>query len=225
MEELPGNYGGVAMPKVEGEGWSAGASYEDFMGRWSRLVAAKFVEWVESEPGGHWLDVGTGTGALAAAICSLAQPRSVVACDTSEPFIETARQRLTDPRVTFEVSGVGNLPMRQGGYDAVVSGLALNFFPDLDLAVREQLSAAASVGRVGAYVWDYAQGMEFLRYFWDPAVVVEPAAAELDEGRRFPICRPQALFADSGQRSHRSAGPRLGGRGLQALIETKGTHD
>ena len=41
-------------------------------------------------------------------------------------------------------------------------------------------------GVVAAYVWDYAGTMELLRYFWDAAVVLDPAAYELDEGRRFP---------------------------------------
>lgn len=42
-----------------------------------------------------------------------------------------------------------------------------------------------------------------LRRFWDAAAAVDPAARELDEGRRFPICRPDALktlFRASGLR-------------------------
>lgn len=181
------------MTSAPSDGWNAGATYEEFMGRWSRPVAEELVRWLDAEPGGHWLDVGTGTGALAAAICTLAQPASVVACDPSAPFVESARQAVVDPRVSFEVAGVGNLPRRKGGYDAIVSGLALNFFPDMDLAMKEQLSAVRPGGLVGAYVWDYAQGMEFLRHFWDAATAVEPSAAEMDEGCRFPICEPEAL--------------------------------
>jgi SAM-dependent methyltransferase len=178
-----------------GDGWNAGATYEAFMGRWSRPLAEEFVRWLDQPSGGHWLDVGTGTGALAAAICSMAQPASVVACDPSAPFIETARQGLADSRVTLEVAGIGSLPRREGGYDAVVSGLALNFFPDPDAAMKEQLSVACPGGVVGAFVWDYAEGMEFLRHFWDAACAIEPAAAEVHEGRRFPICNPDALQA------------------------------
>lgn len=46
---------------------------------------------------------------------------------------------------------------------------------------------------MAAYVWDYAEGMQFLRAFWDEAVALDPSAAPLDEGRRFPLCRPDAL--------------------------------
>jgi SAM-dependent methyltransferase len=86
--------------------------------------------------------------------------------------------------VTFTVAGAGSLPSRKGGYDAAVSGLALNFFPGPHLAIVEQLDALRPGGLVGAYVWDYARGMEFLRHFRDAAATVEPRAAEADEGRR-----------------------------------------
>ena len=76
-----------------------------------------------------------------------------------------------------------------------VSGLVLNFLPDpgqFMASVRERLRPG---GTVAAYVWDYAQGMEFLRCFWDEAVASDPRAAALDEGRRFPICRAEALVS------------------------------
>lgn len=177
------------------DGWNAGATYEDFMGRWSRPLSEEFVRWVGLPPGGHWLDVGTGTGAVATAICALAQPASVVGCDPSAVFIEVAQHKLADPRVTFEVAGTGNLPRRHGGYDAAVSGLALNFFPDPGSAMEEKVSVVRPGGMVGAFVWDYAEGMEFLRYFWDAASAIAPHAGELDEGRRFPICNPESLEA------------------------------
>ena len=127
------------MTTKTGDGWNAGATYEDFMGRWSRPLAEAFVRWLDVSPGGCWLDVGTGTGALATAICAIARPASVVGCDPSAPFIESARQGLNDPRATFEVAGIGDLPGRAGGYDAVVSSLALNFLPEPSLAMAEQM--------------------------------------------------------------------------------------
>jgi hypothetical protein len=35
--------------------------------------------------------------------------------------------------------------------------------------------------------------MQFMRYFWDAAAALDPAARDLDEGPRFPICNPEAL--------------------------------
>lgn len=185
------------------ENWQAGSTYEDFMGRWSRLLAPRFVSWLGIRSGAHWLDVGCGTGALSEAICSCADPASVVACDPSEPFIDYGRRRLVDARVSFVVAGVGGLPTRAGGFDSVTSALALNFFPKPDAAIEEMRGVAAEGGVVAACVWDYGGRMEFLRYFWDSAAALDPEARQLDEGRRFPICRPDALEA-----SFRGAGLR-----------------
>ena len=56
------------MTTPVGDRWDAGKTYEDVMGRWSRPLLEEFVRWVGLPPGGHWLDVGTGTEALATAI-------------------------------------------------------------------------------------------------------------------------------------------------------------
>ena len=106
------------MPELSDK-WAVGGTYEHFMGRWSRVLAPRFVSWLSMRSTANWLDVGCGTGALADAICARANPASVVACDPSEPFIEYARQRQADPRVSFVVGGIGQLPTRPGGFDSV----------------------------------------------------------------------------------------------------------
>ena len=56
-------------------------------------------------------------------------------------------------------------------------------------------------GIVAAYVWDYAGEMQLMRRFWESAAALDPAALDLDEGRRFPLCRPERLerlFQDAG---------------------------
>ena len=173
--------------------WAAGSRYEDFMGRWSRQLAPRFVSWLRVPAGLHWLDVGCGTGALTDAICIGAAPASVVGCDPAEPFIEYARRYTQDARISYVVAGVGGLPNRAGGYDSISSLLALNFFTDPEAAVHEMRSLTANQGTVSACVWDYASRMEFLRYFWDAAAALDPVARGLDEGDRFPICHPDVL--------------------------------
>jgi hypothetical protein len=75
-----------------------------------------------------------------------------------------------------------------------VSGLVLNFVPDHGRALREAARVARG-GTVAAYVWDYAEGMEFMRVFWDAAASVDPAASQLDEAARFPVATPEGLAA------------------------------
>ena len=181
------------MTNGVGDKWLAGDAYEAYMGRWSRPLARVFVEWLQPEPSGHWLEVGCGTGALTATICGLCQPASVVACDPSGSFIEHARNTLSDTHASFVIAGADALPSREGGFDTVASGLVLNFLPDprqTAAAIRERLRPG---GTAAAYVWDYAEGMEFLRHFWDAAVALDPRAAALDEGQRFPLCQEAAL--------------------------------
>jgi SAM-dependent methyltransferase len=199
--------GTVGMPGTS-DGWHGGAAYEQFMGRWSRPLAPLFVEWLQAPPGGNWLEVGCGTGALTAALSAGVEPASVLACDPSAPFIDYAREHLRDGRVSFEVAGAPDLPARPGGYDAVTSLLALNFLPDPAAAVRQM--AALSTGRdavVSACVWAYGPQMQLLHLFWRAAGAVDHAARELDEGRRFRmLCRPtalEALFRDAGLRQVR----------------------
>jgi len=175
--------------------WAAGTLYEDFMGRWSRRLATQFVSWLRVPRGVHWLDVGCGTGSLASTICSHADPASVIGCDPAEPFIEFARGRSGDARLSFVAAGVESLPRRPGGFGSVTSLLALNFFPDPEAAIREMTSVAARHGTVSACVWDYGEGMGFLRTFWDAAAAVDPTARVLDEGNRFPVCHPDSLSA------------------------------
>jgi len=181
------------MRNAPGDKWVAGEAYEAYMGRWSRPIARLFVEWLRPQRSANWLEFGCGTGALTSAICELSEPASVVACDPSEPFIEQARQTLTDARASFVVAGAEALPRRDGGFDAVVSGLVLNFIPNPEAvmaSIRERLRLG---GTAAAYVWDYAEGMEFLRYFWEEAVASDARAIPFDEGRRFPLCRRPAL--------------------------------
>jgi trans-aconitate methyltransferase len=197
------------MSSSPSDGWNAGSLYEEFMGRWSRPLARELVSWLDVPALGHWLDVGTGTGALPEAILAVANPGSVLGCDPSPAFVEAARERVADYRFKAAVAGAGDLPRRKVGYDVVVSNLALNFFPEPDAAVEEQLELTKKGGVVAASVWDYAGEMQFLRYFWDAATRAEPRAAELDEGQRFPICAPDALeemFENAGARNVRSVG-------------------
>lgn len=178
-----------------GDAWVAGEAYEAYMGRWSRRIARAFVEWLQPSRSANWLEVGCGTGALTSTICDFCEPASVVAADPSAPFVEHAREHLRDARVSFIVAGAENLPRRAGGFDAAVSGLVLNFLPDVETAVRSIRERLRSGGVAAAYVWDYADGMEFLRYFWEEAVALDPRAAPVDEAKRFPLCHPSALAA------------------------------
>jgi SAM-dependent methyltransferase len=175
------------------EVWEAGDAYEQYVGRWSSLVARDFLGWLDQTAGLRWLDVGCGTGALSAAIVEGCAPTALTGVDSSPGFIATARARIADSRVRFEQGDGQALPLEGGAFDVAVSGLVLNFVTDPGAMLREMRRVLRPGGTVALYVWDYAGEMQLMRRFWDAAVALDPAARELSEGLRFPICRPDAL--------------------------------
>lgn len=173
--------------------WASGEAYEPYVGRWSRLVAREFVEWLAIPPAARWLDIGCGTGALTETIVRRASPSEVHGIDPSVGYLALAREQVRDPRVRFDVGDARHLSVESARYDAVVSALVLNFIPDLPTGAAEMARVVRPGGIVAGYVWDYAGKMELMRYFWDAAVALIPEDLERDEGRRFPICKPGLL--------------------------------
>ena len=171
--------------------WDSGIAYEPYVGRWSRLVAHEFVLGLAVPPESRWLDVGSGTGALSQAILAHASPREVVGIETSASYVAFAQERVNNERARFEVGDAQALRAGTATYDAVVAGLVLNFVPQPSRAVAEMSRVVRPGGTVAAYVWDYAEGMQMIRYFWDAAAALDPRARKLDEGQRFPLCRPE----------------------------------
>jgi SAM-dependent methyltransferase len=174
------------------DSWASGDRYESYVGRWSRQVARQFVGRLPVADGGRWLDVGCGTGAVTSAVLELCAPTEVVGVEPSPEFRTRARATVLDPRVSFRSGDAEHLP-EGAPFDAVVAGLVLNFVPDRAGALEAMSRAARRGGVVAAYVWDYAEGMQFMRHFWDAAMAVDPAAAVHDEGARFPFTRPEPL--------------------------------
>jgi SAM-dependent methyltransferase len=175
------------------ESWSEADAYEQYVGRWSRPIAREFVVCVEAASGGKWLDVGCGTGALSENILQHAQPVELLGIDRSADYVSFARKHVTDARAKFEAGDATALPVADDMFDVAVSGLMLNFIPEPRRAVEELVRVTRPGGTAAAYVWDYAAGMQMIRYFWDVAAAIDPGAAGLDEGSRFPICEPNAL--------------------------------
>lgn len=173
--------------------WASGAAYEPYVGRWSRLVARAFLAWLAVPPGSCWLDVGSGTGALSQMVLDWMAPAGVTGIDPSIGFVEYAREHVRDQRASFMVGDAQALAADDGAYDAVVSGLALNFVPRPEQAAAEMARVTRPGGVVAVYVWDYADQMQLMRHFWDAAGALDPTARELDEGQRFPLCRPEPL--------------------------------
>lgn len=176
------------------DAWSAGQSYEHYMGRWSRQIAEGFVNWLAPAPGQAWCEVGCGTGALTEALIAAAPPRDLLAIEPSAGFLAHAEARNAGAGHHFAVADALSIPADAGRFDGVVSGLVLNFVPDRPAALSEAMRVLRPGGQLGFYVWDYPKGgVGFIDAFWKAAATLDPEAAALDEAQRFPFCTADRL--------------------------------
>ena len=132
---------GLLTTTAQFDVWATGSAYEAYVGRWSRLVAREFLDWLAVPPNSRWLDVGCGTGALSQTILHRAAPRDVLGIDRSAGFIGHGRSQITDQRARFEVGDAQALPVESSKYHVVVSGLMLNFCPQPQQVVAEMARA------------------------------------------------------------------------------------
>ncbi|MGE0006754.1 MAG: class I SAM-dependent methyltransferase [Parvibaculaceae bacterium] len=173
--------------------WGGAEAYERYMGRWSRRIAPLFLAWLARPAKARWIDIGCGTGVLTSSLLASGDPSGVVGMDSQPGFLQSARIQVSDPRVSFREGLAQSLPEADAGFDVAVSGLVLNFVPDKEAMVREMARVVRPGGMVALYVWDYAGHMQVMRNFFDAATVLDPKAAEFDDGRRAPECRPGPL--------------------------------
>jgi SAM-dependent methyltransferase len=195
LKEFPMTDSLTLAPQHRPDVWAAGEAYEPYIGRWSRLVAREFIDWLALPPGGRWLDVGCGTGALTQTIVARAEPASVAGLDPSDGFVAFACSHAYDRRIIFQIGDAQALPFPAMTFDAAVAGLVLHFVPDPARAVAEMKRVLRPGGIAAAYVWDHAGEMQLIRHFWNAAIAVDPGARAFDEARRFPLCDPQRLLA------------------------------
>lgn len=172
--------------------WDDAAAYEAYVGGWSRLIAPRFLEWLDVPRGRRWLDIACGTGVVTESILALAHPAAIVSIDASAAYLAKAATACRGLRVRFIRADATALPCSDRCADAAVSGLALNFMA-FDRALAEQRRVVRAGGIVGAYVWDYSGEYEFARRFWDAAMKIDERAASYDPGRKAAICREDAL--------------------------------
>jgi SAM-dependent methyltransferase len=174
--------------------FSGARSYERFMGRWSRTLAPLLVKFAGVRGGETVLDVGSGTGAVAAAITKAEPSVRVFGIDPTAPYVEFARLQHGSDLVRFEVGDGQSMRFDDATFDRTLSLLVMNFIPDPRRALSEMKRVTKPKGIVAAAVWDYGEGMEMLRVFWDEALALAPGKSVKDE-RNMRLARSGELAA------------------------------
>ena len=155
-----------------------GDGYELQMGRWSRLLAEPFLDFVGTTDGGSVLDVGCGTGSLTFALAQRSRIGELQGIDLSPAYVQHAVRRNHDPRIAFKVGDACALDIRDRSFDRVLSFLVLQFIPGPERAIAEMRRVARPGAVVGAAVWDSRGGLVVNRMFWDTAAMLDPNAGE-----------------------------------------------
>jgi SAM-dependent methyltransferase len=170
-----------SLSSKEAQMFSRAAGYERYMGRWSRLLVPGYLDFAGVRDGQRILDVGTGTGAVALAIEARTRSAEIVGIDPSEAFLAAARKNAASSRVRFEVGDAQALRFPDASFDQTLSLLVLNFVKDPSKAIAEMRRVTRPGGTASACVWDYNEGMQMARFFWDEAVALDPSMAPKDQ--------------------------------------------
>ncbi len=162
---------------------ASGDAYDAFMGRYSRPLSGPFADAAGVAAGQVALDVGCGPGALTAVLVDRLGAGAVSAFDPSAPFVAECAAR--HPGVDVRLGRAEAVPFDDGRFDRALAQLVLHFVSDPELAAGELRRVLRPGGLVAACVWDFADGMEMLRRFWDAALVIDPNAPDEARTMRF----------------------------------------
>jgi SAM-dependent methyltransferase len=149
-------------------------AYGRFMGRYSRPLAAAFVQLAGAEPGACALDIGCGAGALTAELVALLGAAAVSAVDPSESFVAAVHSRFPD--VDIRHSSAEQLPYPDGSFDCVLASLVVSFMTDPVAGLAEMARVTRPGGLVGATVWDHSGKTGPLSTFWGAVLELDPDA-------------------------------------------------
>jgi ubiquinone/menaquinone biosynthesis C-methylase UbiE len=173
--------------------FSDAEAYEIQMGRWSRQLAEPFLDFVGIISNDYVLDVGCGTGSLAAAVLDRSKTCRVLGIDKSKAYVESARQQLGG-RAEFRVGDACALPCGAGLFDKTLSLLVLHFVSQPEVSIQEMRRVTKPGGLTAAAVWDLRGGFVSQRIFYDTAAALFPTAvtARAQQFTR-PMSRPGEL--------------------------------
>ncbi len=89
------------------------------------------------------------------------------------------------PGVDVRQATAESLPFDAGAFDRVLSELVFHFVAEPTSAAAEFRRVLRPGGLAAACMWDFAEGMEMLRLFWDAALAVDPDAPDEVRTLRF----------------------------------------
>jgi SAM-dependent methyltransferase len=165
-----------------------GDAYDRFVGRYSRQLAPRFLEFAGVERG-PVLEVGCGPGALTAVLAARFGAAAVAAVEPSEFFAAACRARV--PGADVRAAEAEALPFPEDTFGAALSQLVLSFIGDAPRAMAEMKRVVRPGGVIAACTFA-ADGFALVGTFWRAALRLDAAAPD---DARLPFRTEESLVA------------------------------
>ena len=163
--------------------WSRCAKgYLDGFGPLTSEAIAPLLDAIQLTVGARVLDVGTGTGQVAAAIAQ--RGGNPVGIDFSEAMLKEARRR--QPGIAFQLASAETLPFANEEFDAVVGNFVLHHSGDPATLLKEAFRVLRVGGKMAFTVWADLTKLEAFGLFFG-AMERQGLAGELPHGPLFGV--------------------------------------
>lgn len=130
------------------------------------------------------LDVGTGSGAVSAAVRDSLGARVIVGTDMAVSMLRIARDHV--PGVLFVASTLPALPFRRCAFDAATLGFVLSHIGDITGALQEIRRVLKPRGQVAFTAWSVSPGASPPGRVWEQITHDFIAADELRQATALP---------------------------------------
>ena len=157
-------------------------------------IHERVVERLSPLPGNRWLDLATGTGAVAERAAGA--DADVTGLDLAPVLIDTAKARAAELglEIDYVVGDVERLPFEDASFDKVSSTCGIMFSPDHEAAARELARVTRPGGRIALANWTPTGGLARMFKVMAPYFPAPPPSSPFDWGDEG---RVRALLGDS----------------------------
>jgi SAM-dependent methyltransferase len=140
------------------------------------------IERLAPAPGDRWLDLATGTGAIAERAASAGA--SVTGIDLAPVLIGTAKERAAEKGldIDYRVGDAERLDLPDAGYDKVSSTVGIMFAPDHEAVAHELARVTAPGGRIALANWTPTGGTGQMFKVMAPYQPAPPPSSPFDWG-------------------------------------------
>ena len=142
----------------------------------------RVIEALQPSEGDRWLDLATGTGAVAER--AAAAGANVTGLDLAPVLIETAQERASELglEIDYVVGDAENLSFEDGSFDKVSSTCGIMFAPDHEAAAGELARVTAPGGEIALANWTPTGGLAKMFKVMAPYLPAPPPSSPFDWG-------------------------------------------